>query len=101
MTRVRMIRGGFGLSYTDDCGAPRFELKTPESGPFECSAEDAARLVAERMAEYTDPSEEAPQVMLPAEDPDEEPEDAESDPADAAGPDLSAQAPVPKSRRRR
>lgn len=43
---IRMISGGFGLSYTDANGAQRFDLKTPSSGWFEAPDDLAEKLVS-------------------------------------------------------
>lgn len=42
---IRMISGGFGLTYTDGNGTQRFSLKTPSSGYFEAPDELAEELV--------------------------------------------------------
>lgn len=53
MKRIRVIRGGCGICYTDAHGVNRHVLKTPESGSFECSDEQAERLVRLGVAVYT------------------------------------------------
>ena len=52
MAKIKVIRGGCGIKYTDANGNARHALKTPESGPFECDDAQAAYLVAQRVAEY-------------------------------------------------
>lgn len=52
MRKIRVIRGGCGICYTDVHGAKRHALKTPESGVFECSDEQAGRLVRLGVAVY-------------------------------------------------
>lgn len=54
MAKIRVIRGGCGISYKDEHGADRHALKTTEDGPFECDAQQAARLVSLGVAEYED-----------------------------------------------
>lgn len=45
MKKIKVTRGGCGICYTDANGVKRHALKTPESGAFECSDEQADRLV--------------------------------------------------------
>lgn len=42
---IRMISGGYGLSYVDAHGAQRFALKTPSSGWFEAPDDQAKALI--------------------------------------------------------
>lgn len=57
MKKIRITRGGCGICYTDANGVKRHALKTPESGAFECSDEQADRLVRLGVAIYTGSSE--------------------------------------------
>lgn len=52
MKKIRVIRGGCGICYTDANGVQRHALKTSENGAFECSDEQADRLVALGVAVY-------------------------------------------------
>ena len=52
MRKIRITRGGCGISYKDAYGAKRHALKTPESGPFECDDAQADRLVRLGVAAY-------------------------------------------------
>ena len=52
MKKIRITRGGCGICYTDANGVKRHALKTPESGAFECSDEQADRLVRLGVAIY-------------------------------------------------
>ena len=52
MKKIRITRGGCGICYTDTNGVKRHALKTPENGAFECSDEQADRLVALGVAVY-------------------------------------------------
>lgn len=52
MKRIRVTRGGCGIYYTDANGVKRHALKTPENGVFECSDEQADRLVRMGVAVY-------------------------------------------------
>ena len=36
MIKIRVTRGGCGISYEDEHGTKRHALKTPEDGPFMC-----------------------------------------------------------------
>lgn len=52
MKKIRITRGGCGICYTDSNGVNRHALKTPENGAFECSDEQANRLVRLGVAIY-------------------------------------------------
>lgn len=52
MKKIKVIRGGCGIFYTDKSGTKRHALKTPENGPFECNDEQAYRLVQAGVAVY-------------------------------------------------
>lgn len=52
MKKIRITRGGCGICYTDAHGVNRHALKTPENGAFECSDEQADRLVTLGVAAY-------------------------------------------------
>lgn len=52
MVRIRVTRGGCGISYEDEHGTKRHALKTPEDGPFMCEAGQAERLVRLGVAAY-------------------------------------------------
>lgn len=54
MKRIKVTRGGCGIKYTDAKGNVRHELKTAQSGPFECDDMQAARLVELGVAVYCD-----------------------------------------------
>lgn len=54
MKKIRVTRGGCGICYTDDNGVKRHALKTPENGGFECSDEQADRLVRLGVAVYVE-----------------------------------------------
>lgn len=45
MIKIRVTRGGCGISYNDEHGTKRHTLKTPEDGPFMCDEAQAERLV--------------------------------------------------------
>ena len=71
MKKLRITRGGCGICYTDANGVKRHALKTPESGAFECSDEQADRLVRLGVAIY------AGTAGKPAQQADAEPKQAE------------------------
>ena len=52
MIKIRVTRGGCGVSYEDEHGVKRHALKTPEDGPFMCDEAQAARLVRLGVAAY-------------------------------------------------
>lgn len=52
MKKIKVTCGGCGIYYTDANGVKRHALKTPESGAFECSDEQADRLVRLGVAIY-------------------------------------------------
>lgn len=68
MKKIRITRGGCGICYTDSNGVNRHALKTPENGAFECSDEQADRLVRLGVAIY------AGSAGNPAQQADNEPE---------------------------
>ena len=74
MAKIKVKRGGCGIVYTDANGKARHALKTPESGPFECDDEQAARLVELGVADYVG----AP-AAEPAPQPDAQREDEAAD----------------------
>lgn len=67
MAKIRIIRGGCGIKYTDAHGVVRHALKTPEDGPCECHDDVAARLVGLGMAEYVYTVDDTPPTEKPAE----------------------------------
>ena len=52
MIKIRVTRGGCGISYEDEHGTKRHALKTPEDGPFMCDEAQAERLVRLGVAAY-------------------------------------------------
>ena len=78
MIKIRVTRGGCGISYKDEHGTKRHALKTPEDGPFMCDEAQAERLVRLGVAAYvTGRALEAPQDPDADTDPDnQEPEKA-------------------------
>lgn len=52
MRKIRVTRGGCGISYEDEHGTKRHALKTPEDGPFVCDDAQADRLVRLGVAVY-------------------------------------------------
>ena len=78
MIKIRVTRGGCGISYNDEHGTKRHALKTPEDGPFMCDEAQAERLVRLGVAAYvTGRALEAPQDPDADTDPDnQEPEKA-------------------------
>ena len=52
MIKIRVTRGGCGISYEDEHGTKRHALKTPEDGPFMCDEAQAERLVGLGVAAY-------------------------------------------------
>lgn len=52
MKKIKVTHGGCGICYTDANGVKRHALKTPENGAFECSDEQADRLVRLGVAVY-------------------------------------------------
>lgn len=76
MRKIRITRGGCGISYEDAHGAKRHALKTPESGPFECDDAQADRLVRLGVAAYV--TTKTPEAQQEPEDPsDQEPQEPE------------------------
>ena len=84
MATIKVKYGGCGIKYTDDHGAERHALKTPESGPFECDDAQAERLVSMGVAEYVGPvwRELAPDEQQ--EEPAQEPAEPAQDPEEPA-----------------
>ena len=78
MIKIRVTRGGCGISYNDEHGTKRHALKTPEDGPFMCDEAQAERLVRLGVAAYvTGKAPEVPQDPDADTDPDnQEPEKA-------------------------
>lgn len=78
MIKIRVTRGGCGISYEDEHGTKRHALKTPEDGPFMCDEAQAERLVRLGVAAYvTGKAPEVPQDPDADTDPDnQEPEKA-------------------------
>lgn len=52
MRKIRVTRGGCGISYENEHGTKRHALKTPEDGPFVCDDAQADRLVRLGVAAY-------------------------------------------------
>lgn len=52
MRKIRVTRGGCGITYTDAHGVKRHACKKPEDGPFECDDAQADRLVRLGVAAY-------------------------------------------------
>lgn len=61
MAKIRVIRGGCGISYKDKNGTARHALRTPEHGPFVCDDAQAARLVSLGVAVYVNEQQAAPE----------------------------------------
>lgn len=61
MAKIRVIRGGCGISYKDKNGTARHALRTPEHGPFVCDDAQAARLVSLGVAVYVNEQQTAPE----------------------------------------
>lgn len=60
MAKIRVMRGGCGITYKDGNGVTRYILKTAENGPFECDDMQAERLVRLGVAIYVqEPDQEA------------------------------------------
>lgn len=80
MKKIRVTRGGCGISYTDAHGVKRHALKIPEDGPFECDDAQADRLVRLGVAAYV--TAKAPEVQQePEENEDQDPQE----PAETTG----------------
>ena len=63
MAKIRVMRGGCGITYKDGNGVTRYILKTAENGPFECDDMQAERLVRLGVAIYVqEPDQEAGKV---------------------------------------
>lgn len=52
MAKIRIIRGGCGITYNDEHGTARHALRTPEHDSFVCDDAQAARLVRLGVAAY-------------------------------------------------
>lgn len=74
MAKIKVIRGGCGISYKDEYGTDRFTLKTPENGAFECEDTQAERFVSLGVAEYVDATVSAEVEATPEEGENAEPE---------------------------
>lgn len=61
MAKIRVIRGGCGISYKDKNGTARHALRTPEHGPFVCDDAQAVRLVSLGVAVYVNEQQAAPE----------------------------------------
>ena len=88
MKMIKVKAGGCGITHKDAKGITRHELKTPESGPFECDDAQAARLVALGVAEYVG----EPAAQQPPVDP-EDLDDEYVDPVDEDDDNGQQQAP--------
>lgn len=74
MKKIKVTRGGCGICYTDANGVKRHALKTPENGVFECSDEQAGRLVRLGVAVYAGSAEKPARQANVEQDQTEEPE---------------------------
>lgn len=74
MKKIKVTRGGCGICYTDANGVKRHALKTPENGAFECSDEQADRLVRLGVAVYAGSAEKSTQQADVDQDRTEKPE---------------------------
>ncbi len=54
MVKIKVIRGGCGISYTDEHGVQRHCIKTKEDGEFEYDNAKAERLVRLGFAKYVE-----------------------------------------------
>lgn len=74
MRKIRVTRGGCGISYTDAHGVKRHVCKKPEDGPFECDEAQADRLVRLGVAVYVTTkapeTQQEPDTSSEAEEPD-------------------------------
>ena len=85
MIKIRVTRGGCGISYNDEHGTKRHALKTPEDGPFMCDEAQAERLVRLGVAAYvTGGALEAPQDPDADTDPDNQESEKTAGHLDAA-----------------
>ncbi|MEY8330208.1 Ish1 domain-containing protein [Lachnospiraceae bacterium 48-33] len=80
MIKIRVTRGGCGISYNDEHGTKRHALKTPEDGPFMCDEAQAERLVRLGVAAYV--TGKAPEVP---QDPDADTDPGNQEPEKATG----------------
>lgn len=71
MAKIKVTRGGCGITYKDAHEVTRHALKTTESGPFECDDAQAERLVRLGVAVYAAiPEKTAEPIQVPeAEEP--------------------------------
>jgi hypothetical protein len=84
MIRIRITRGGCGISYKDEHGTKRHALKTPEDGPFMCDNAQADRLVHLGVAAYlTEKTQEVQQEVQ--QDPDTNPDPDNKEPNNTTG----------------
>ena len=85
MARIKVKTGGCGITYTDASGNARHALKTPEHGPFECAAKQAARLVELGVAAYVDEPEADDEDLddLGTDPDDEDLDDLDAEPEDS------------------
>lgn len=85
MIKIRVTRGGCGISYEDEHGTKRHALKTPEDGSFMCDEAQAERLVRLGVAAYvTGKAPEAQQDPDADTDPDNQEPEKETGHLDAA-----------------
>lgn len=85
MRKIRVTRGGCGISYEDEHGTKRHALKTPEDGPFMCDEAQAERLVRLGVAAYvTGKAPETPQDPDADTDPDNQEQEKATGHLDAA-----------------
>ncbi len=80
MIKIRVTRGGCGISYNDEHGTKRHALKTPEDGPFMCDEAQAERLVRLGVAAYV--TGKAPEVP---QDPDADTDPGNQEPEKTTG----------------
>lgn len=69
MKKIRITRGGCGISYEDAHGVKRHALKTPGSAPFDCDDAQADRLVRLGVAAYADTEGKATPESSPVQEP--------------------------------
>ena len=60
MVKIRIIQGSCGISYVDENGNKRFEVKSEKNAPFSYDSKKAERLVRLGVAEYVREEKEAP-----------------------------------------
>lgn len=61
MKFIKVIAGGVSVKRTDENGNARYELKTEQDKPFECTDEQAERFVGLGVAEYVGQQEKEPE----------------------------------------